>query len=49
MAIQREERLTVSSRRREDDGMREYLVGKLADLADGKAIAVEAGRRTVAV
>jgi nitrite reductase (NADH) small subunit len=29
--------------------MREYLVGKLADLPDGKAIAVEAGRRTVAV
>lgn len=29
--------------------MQEYLIGKLADIPEGKAIAVEAGRRTVAV
>lgn len=29
--------------------MREYIVGKLADLPDGRGVAVEAGRRTVAV
>lgn len=29
--------------------MKEYFVGKLADIPDGKGIAVEAGRRTVAV
>ena len=29
--------------------MPEYLVGKLADIPKGKAIAVEAGRRVVAV
>lgn len=29
--------------------MQEYIVGKLSDLPDGKGIAVQAGRRTVAV
>lgn len=29
--------------------MQEYLVGKLADIPDGKGIAVAAGRRSVAV
>jgi len=29
--------------------MQEYNVGKLADLPDGKGVAVQAGRRTVAV
>ncbi|MGE5537765.1 MAG: Rieske (2Fe-2S) protein [Gemmatimonas sp.] len=29
--------------------MQEYVVGKVADIPDGKGIAVQAGRRTIAV
>jgi nitrite reductase/ring-hydroxylating ferredoxin subunit len=31
------------------DEMAEYVVGKLNEIPEGKAIAVEAGRRTIAV
>ena len=31
------------------DEMAEYVVGKIEDIPEGKAIAVEAGRRTIAI